>query len=1046
MKPRRHVARALAHALLASFALGPLTCAAADADDELAAGFANPPADARPLVFWQWVNGNVTQEGIRLDLEWMQRIGLAGALMFDIGFRTPPVPQYVAQRVGFGAPEWSRAVAFAAREARRLGLLLGAQSSGGWSVSGGPMVPADDAMKKLVWSETEVTPRSPRDLRLPPPPSVSGPYQDLPISNQDHREPTRSRDVAVIAFRSPDVEQRSAPAPAELRGAGLDAVKAALLQDGRYDAQVRLSPDTPAVIEARLKFVPRALTLGGTGAALPAFELESSKDGKHYQRVVTQTRMLQAAPVTTLALGGEHRFWRLRFGNAPVELTELRFERGARFNLAQAAAGFGVPDDRAPTASTFQASEVIDRTQILDLTARTQPDGTLQWRPERGRWTVLRFGWSLTGRRTVPATAESIGLEVDKLDPAAVRAFASSFYDLYARSIGDAGRLDIVLTDSWEAGQQNWTPRMFEEFATRRGYDLRPWMPALAGRIVGDAGATEKFLADFRRTIADLVAEHYATIASVARGRGMSYYSQAPGTDLPTLVDGLAAKGRVDVPTAEFWYWPEDQPPQAAHLADVREASSAAHLYGKPLVAVESLTTRGEAAWAQGPAQWRRMMDRFFAEGANKVILHTSAHQPFTDRLPGITLRQFGQHFTRNETWAEDARPWIDYLSRVSFLLQQGARVADLAWYLGHGTPQPMSFLETGESPRPRGIDFDLINDEMIARLYSCGERLCLPGGASYRALLLDRTPSSPATLRKLDELARGGASLIGAHPAALENIQLAYSRGLLAPDVDAGDDDSLHWTHRAAGDADWYFLTNQSARRFAGPLRFRVANRHAEIWDAVTGGKTPTNYSASGDHTSVQLVIEPWSSLFVVFEGKPRAMLARGEPSRVPMLSLDEGWNVKFLDGPAPREQQRLASGSWTRHTLPDIRYYSGRALYSRRITVPASRLAGNHRVELDLGAVGEMARVKVNGRDLGLWWSAPFRADVTDALRAGDNQLEIVVTNYWANRLIGDEQPDARRTTFAPIRPYTADSPLRPSGLLGPVRLLSITPGRTP
>ena len=321
-------------------------------------------------------------------------------------------------------------------------------------------------------------------------------------------------------------------------------------------------------------------------------------------------------------------------------------------------------------------------------------DGTLRWRPRAGRWLALRFGWSLTGRRTVPATPESIGLEVDKLDAAAVRAFADAFYDQYARAIGDRGALDIAFTDSWEAGQQSWTPAMFEQFATRRGYDLRPWLPVLTGRIVGDATRSEKFLADYRRTIADMLAEnHYGVLADAAHRRGMQFYSEAAGTDLPTVIDGLQAKGRVDVPTGEYWYWPEGGAPKANHVADVREAASAAHIYGHRIVAAESLTSQGEHPWALGPAQLRRMVDRFFAEGVNRVILHTSAHQPFTDRRPGMTLRQYGQHFTRNETWAEDAGDWIRYLARTSYLLQQGQPVADVAVFLGDEAPLSPPFL-----------------------------------------------------------------------------------------------------------------------------------------------------------------------------------------------------------------------------------------------------------------------------------------------------------------------------------------------------------------
>jgi hypothetical protein len=1065
------------------------------ARDPLAAGFADPPPDARPLVFSQWVNGNVTQEGIRLDLEWMQRTGLAGAILFDIGFRSPPVPQYVAQRVGFGSPEWERAVGFAAAEARRLGLSLGAQSSGGWSVSGDPSVAPESAMKKLVWSETLLTPRSPPTVKLPPLPAVNGPFQDLPIGNPAHREPTRVGEVAVIAFRLPEAEQRRRKPVLIRNGAGQLVADAHVLSDGSYARGLTFTPDAngEVLLQVRTRTAPAALTLAmPTHQPLPDGSVEASTNGRIFTQVAAfPVPVLQPMPATTLALrdrGETH--WRIRFRGleSALELAELNFQTGARVERWQAKAGFGVVQPGSPGNDSPAAARVVDPRHIIDLTSRMSADGSLNWRPDRGAWQVMRFGWSLTGRRTVPATAESIGLEVDKLDAGAVRAFAENFYARYSRAVGTQGALDIAFTDSWEAGQQNWTPAMLERFQERRGYDLRPWLPVLAGRVVGSVQDSERLLADFRRTLSELITvNHYGVIAEVARRHGMSYYAQAPGVNDPMPVDALLAKGQVDVPTGEFWVWPEDGEPDPRHLGDVRDAASAAHIHGKRLVAVESLTTQGEQPWAQGPAQWRRMMDRVFVEGMNRVILHTSAHQPFTDRRPGMTLRQYGQHFTRNETWAEDAAEWVRYLARTSFLLQQGRPVADLLVFQGEDVPLVHSTVTSDRPPRermrPEGFDLDFIHADLLIRELQVKDGLLtLPGGNRYRALEIApgvRSISLPA-MRKLRQLVDDGAVLIGFWRldalgiADLQAEVTALAAGLQASaggppphaprrgrlyvswdqardaeqwvaDVAADGAHALRWNHRATGDADLYFISNQSARGFSGAVRFRV-QRHAELWDAVTGTRTPANYSADGHLTQVQLDLEPWSSTFVVFRGSPRPAPPPAQARRVPLLALDEGWSVRFLDIGPPREPQNLASGSWTRHANPDIRYYSGRASYSRRFQVPASRLSGGHRVELDLGGIGDLARVRVNGRDLGTWWSAPFRRDITAALRPGENRLEITVTNYWANRLIGDAQPGVTGTTFTPIRPYAADAPLRPAGLLGPVQLISLVPGRSP
>jgi hypothetical protein len=275
-------------------------------------------------------------------------------------------------------------------------------------------------------------------------------------------------------------------------------------------------------------------------------------------------------------------------------------------------------------------------------------------------------------------------------------------------------------------------------------------------------------------------------------------------------------------------------------------------------------------------------------------------------------------------------------------------------------------------------------------------------------------------------------------------SVERAIETGDLEPDVATGGHD-LHWVHRAMGDTDIYFISNQLPSAFAGNVRFRIGGRHVEIWDAVDGSRTPAAYAAGDRTTEVQLALAPYSSKFLLFRAAASPGGARIETRQSSELATLEGpWDVRFIDGQDAPRNVRLA-GAWTDHENPAMRHYSGRAAYTGNIAVRGEWLR-DQRIELDLGDVRELARVLVNGVDQGVWWTAPFRRDITDALRAGDNRLEIIVTNYWANRLIGDEQPGATRFTFAPIRPYSADSPLRPSGLLGPVRLLGITPGKTP
>jgi hypothetical protein len=558
-------------------------------------------------------------------------------------------------------------------------------------------------------------------------------------------------------------------------------------------------------------------------------------------------------------------------------------------------------------------------------------------------------------------------------------------------------------------------------------------------------------------------------------------YAEAAGTDLPTVVDGIQAKGRVDVPMGEYWVYSKDGKPKSNHVADIREAASASHLYGRNLVAAEALTTMGEAAWAMGPAQLRPMVDRFFAEGVNRIVLHTSVHQPFTDRLPGITLRQYGQHFTRNETWAEDAGAWVSYLSRASFMLQQGVPVTDLAVYLGEGAALSPPFDEPGEPRRLSGYDHDFVNAEaLLTRLAFRDGALVLPSGQRYRILVLPESAArmSLPVIEKLRELVNTGAVIVGPKPIGAEGLGATdeeilaianqiwgtkpsaqsrpYGRGRvyaasqlgealraegIAPDVTSPSKD-LHWAHRATADTDIYFVSNQSPERFSNDVDFRVTSRHAELWDPVSGSRIPVAYSTDPHATSVSLTLEPYSSQLVVFRGN--ASVSKHEPPtecRSVLAQLDDGWHLSFVDGRGAPTQTRPASlRSWTNHADPAIRYYSGRAVYERTVDVNSEWLSQSARVELDLGDVGEMARVRINDRDLGVLWTYPYKLDITDAIRAGSNRIEVIVTNYWTNRLIGDRQPGAQQMTFTVIKPYDADAPLRPSGLFGPVRLISV------
>ena len=391
-------------------------------------------------------------------------------------------------------------------------------------------------------------------------------------------------------------------------------------------------------------------------------------------------------------------------------LLEAVLHSGARVHRWQEKAGFSflfeyesVPTPMVPSRS------IIQRSDIVDLTTKMNKVGMLNWDVPPGRWTILRLGYSLTGAKNRPAVPAGLGYEVDKLSRKYTESYLRGYTDPLAEALGPlyGKSLRYVLLDSWEAGMQNWTDDMLTEFRQRRGYDPTPYLPVLTGRVVISAEVSDRFLWDFRRTLADMFADnHYRVAAEFLRQRGIGTYGEAAGVSLEIPEDTLLNKKQLDIPMGEFWM--RDLHPSSMYYQDVRGAASASHVYGKSLVATESFTGGGY----ESPYALKKIVDYWFAQGVNRIICHTSAHQPH-DTKPGNTM--VGTHINRNITWAEQAQPFMTYLARNSFMLQQGLFVADLAYLLNEGAPSTMPFWGTGLKPTPpEGYDFDYVNADVL--------------------------------------------------------------------------------------------------------------------------------------------------------------------------------------------------------------------------------------------------------------------------------------------------------------------------------------------
>lgn len=729
-------------------------------------------------------------------------------------------------------------------------------------------------------------------------------------------------------------------------------------------------------------------------------------------------------------------------------------------------AGFEAAFDYFALDGHAAPARAVDPARVIDVTRHLTADGRLEWSPPPGRWQILHLGWSLTGKENHPATVEGTGLEVDKYDAAAVQRYIDQYLASYDRAVGPerigAKGINAFLNDSIEVGPANWTPALLAEFRSRRGYDPTPWLPALTGVMVGDMAKSDAFLFDFRRTLADLIADHhYGVIARAVKARGLKHYAEALEFGRPSLGDDMAMRAHADVPMSALWTWNEDAEVRPVYRADIRGAASVAHIYGQNLVATEALTSAW-APWAFAPQHLRPMIDLGFALGLNLPVIHTSVHQPVTEKAPGLSLAIFGQHFNRLDTWAEQAKPWVDYLARTSWLLQQGRNVAAVLY--AHGEEAPLTALYNQAMPAdaPTSHEWDFANPDVILNAISVRDgRIVTASGQSYALLWLGGQSErlSLPVLRRLNELAAAGARIGGIRPTRSPSLaddpaevqrQIATlwaSRAIVpgataeaamaalqqTPDFVANGSENILFRHRRTADAEIYFLTNRARTMQRFTARFGVTGRVPQRWDAVTGTAEPLGWHRDGDQTAVPLNLLPGESAFVVF-GAPTSATGADvpAPSEREVADLSTGWQLAL----GSAASQATNTGSWT--SLDAGRHFAGTGRYTRSITLP--RVAAGETLWLDLGSVGDLAEVLIDGTSLGIVWTAPWRIALPAGLRPGPHSLEIRVTNRWVNRLIGDAQPGADRVGFTTVPTYRADAPLRPSGLLGDVKLLAL------
>ncbi len=1094
--------------------------------DLLAQEFKDPPNSARPRVWWHWMNGNITKDGIAKDLAWMKRVGIGGLQNFDANLQTP---QIVENRLVYMTPGWKDAFRFAATEADRLGLEMAIAASPGWSETGGPWVKPADGLKKLVWSETVMSGGARFTAKLAAPPSVTGPFQSLPKAGGieemlgDKREAPPApyyADVAVLAY--PDSAAAALPTPKITDGAG-NAFDPASLSDSNLEAgvaikksdkapQLMLDFGKPVTVRSASLYLPGAAMMFAGAFFSPILEASEDQNAwrkvadlpsgqvpgtasfpaitARYFRVVMKPRdsvfdMGQAAPGS--AMGDMFAGFAANMAGKPTIVGDFRLSPRATISRFETKAGYAIAQNYYDLGEPADQSTMgISPAQVINLTGRLKPDGTLDWTPPKGRWRVVRMGYSLLGTTNHPAPPEATGLEVDKFDGDAVKRYLDHYISMYKDAAGSdmLGKRGVraILTDSIEVGAANWTPKMVAQFTRLRGYDPTPWLPALTGTLVGTRADSDRFLYDYRRTLADLMSsEHYGTVAKVAHENGLMVYGEALEDHRPSLGDDMTMRSHADVPMAAMWTYPRGKSPRFSYLADIKGAASVAHIYGQNLVAAESLTSAMNP-WYYAPNDLKRIIDLEFVTGVNRPVIHTSVHQPVDDKVPGLSLFIFGQYFNRHESWAEMAKPWIDYISRNAFMLQQGRNAADVGYFYGEEAPLTGLYgdKEVGDAPKTSAYDF-VSTDALMNVLQNDGNELVAPSGARYKLLYLGGSSHRMTlqTLKRIAALAEGGATIVGMKPesdpgrateptayAALvaklwpggaettvgngrviasTNVEAALrSMGIASQFAFSGGDSEteIPFLNRSLADGESFYLVNRKDRPETIEARFRVSGKVPEIWRAETGTSEPVSYRIENGLTIVPLEMAPEDSFHVVFR-KPATANALTIKKIVPvqLTTLTGGWTVGFQKARgAPDSVILPALQPLNEHADPAIKYFSGIATYSKSFATPKGWKAGQP-LWIDLGDVRELAEVSVNGVSAGGAWHAPYRVNIGAVAKAGKNTLDVKVANLWVNRLVGDQQKDAKPITYTSLPTYTAKAPLRASGLIGPVTLMGQT-----
>ncbi len=1057
-------------------------------NDLLYSGFVSPADSIQTSVYWYWISDNISEEGVIKDLQSMKKAGINRAFIGNIGLDEVPYG-----KVKMLSEEWWNILHTALKTATKLNIEIGIFNSPGWSQSGGPWVKAENAMRFLASSVLMVKGPMKLTKKLETPNEL---FQDIKViaypapkdnqlvlnkKNATISSLTKAEDISTLF----DGDKMTGVTMAEG-----DIMTINFHAKESFTARSLIIQTMEVPIEANATL--QVKKTNGEFVTVKDFDITRTNPNLQvgftpYAPVVVSFPATTATDFRLIVRNIKPTDWWVAPKESLSGISEIKLtsspsvEKYAEKTLAKMCPSPFPKHDAylwARQAEVDDNTTVIDGSKVIDISEKMTCDGILNWEVPAGNWVIVRTGMTPTGTKNSPASSEATGYEVDKMSKAHTEMHFYGHIGEILKRIPEADRktFKIVVQDSYEQGGQNFTDGFLKLFKEKYGYDATPYLPVYQGRVVNSQQSSDRFLWDMRRMVADKIAyEYVGGLRDVSHKYGLRTWLECYGHwGFPG--EFLMYGGQSDEIAGEFW--------SEGNLGDIenRSATSCGHIYGKTKISSESFTCGG-AAFSRGPADLKQRGDKFFAEGINNTLLHVYISQPFEDKNPGINAG-FGNEFNRKNTWFSQLDVFTQYLKRSNFMLQQGLNIADVAYFIGEDVPKM-----TGSTDQvlPVGYQFDYMNAEVIKKYMTVKDGLItLPNGTQYRIMVLPKLDNMrPELLAKIKQLVNDGAVVLGPAPSyspSLQNQPMAdqqvqqlskelwgnvdgikvtsrkVGKGMIMsgldmkqafalinciPDCKLPEDNSIHYGHRSTKEGEIYFLSNQTNETRLITPEFRVKGLQPELWEATTGSiRILPAYTQRENSTTVPLKLAPNESVFIVFRNacdkSTFTTFEANYPAPVLINEIQTPWTVQFDSsqrGPVKPQIFKTLT-DWTNSTNDSIKYYSGTAIYSNQFKM--KKVSKGQKVMISLGTVTAMAKIYINGVYAGGLWTAPYEVDITKFVKKRNNDLKIEVVNNWMNRLIGDKkQVEEQGKTWCPVNPYTAESPLQVSGLIGPVSI---------